>query len=503
MNRPRILAGAVLVALVLSSVATVVLARTESADGPAVPRAQVSDRPNIVLISTDDQALMEMRWMPQTRRLLGGQGATFRNFVAPQPLCCPARAQILTGQYAQNNGVLNNAGPHGGVEAFEPAEATALPVWLQNAGYRTGFAGKYLNSYNERYGVPPGWDEWDATVDGIFDYYGFEQYDGTTLTHPPGHQSDYLAQSTADFITRSAEDPRPFFVWTSYSAPHGTCINDTEGNCSAPPIPAHRDEARYAGVEAPFADSPGVKEKDLRDKPAWVTDQGPVEPETMQRLFTQRIRSLASVDDAVATTVSALKEAGELDNTLILFTSDNGYLFGEHGYTGKIVAYEESLRVPLLMRGPGIPAGVVRRQVASMTDLAPTFAAIAHANPLVKVDGRSMLPWARRDRRQTDRTLLVQAGWRGRNPDHHRWLFRGVRTDRYTLIDWRTEDLVELYDRRRDPAELHNVGERPRYAAVRTALVRRTHLLSDCAGRSCRMKFSDLPAPPTVRRPAS
>jgi arylsulfatase A-like enzyme len=442
---------------------------------------------------------MEMRWMPQTRKLLGVGGATFRNIIAPQPLCCPARAQILTGQYAQNNGVLDNSGAHGGVNAFEPHEATALPVWLQNAGYRTGFAGKYLNQYNENHGVPPGWDEWDATVDGIFDYYGFEQYDGTNLTHPDGHQSDYLAQSSADFIAESAVDDRPFFLWASYSAPHGTCIEDTEGGCSAPPIPAHRDEKRYPLVKAPFAHSPGVEEKNLSDKPAWVTDEAPVDPAKMQRLFTQRIRTLDSVDDAVATTVSALEAAGELDNTLIVFVSDNGYMFGEHGYTGKILAYEESLRVPLLVRGPGIPAGVVRDQVASMTDLAPTFATVAHADPLVTVDGRNLLPWARHDQPQTDRTLLVQAGWRGPNPRHRMWLFRGVRTDRYTLVAWRTEDLVELYDRRRDPAELHNVAERPRYAAVRTALWRRTHGLSDCQGRSCRVDFPDVP-PPRPRR---
>lgn len=502
MNRSRAIAGGVVVVLVLVSLASAVFARPDPGGGTA-PRERLSDRPNIVLISTDDQSLMELRWMPQTRRLLGGQGVTFRNFVAPQPLCCPARAQILTGQYAQNNGVLDNAGRRGGVKAFEPAEATALPVWLQEAGYRTGFAGKYLNSYNEHWGVPPGWDEWDATVDGIFDYYGFEQYDGETLTQPPGHQNDYLAQSSADFIARSAEDRRPFFLWASYSAPHGTCINDTEGNCSAPPIPAHRDERRYASVEAPFVHAPGVDEKDLSDKPAWVTDAGPVDPASMKRLFTQRIRTLASVDDAVATTVSALRDAGELDDTLIVFVSDNGYLFGEHGYTGKILAYEESLRVPLLMRGPGIPAGAVRTQVASMIDLAPTFAAIADAEPLVEVDGTSMLPWARRDRAQADRTLLVQAGWRGPNPDRRMWLFRGVRTDRYTLVVWRTEDIVELYDRRRDPAELRNVSDRPRYAAVREALVRRTDLLADCEGRSCRVRFDDLPAPPTVRRPAS
>jgi arylsulfatase A-like enzyme len=489
--------GALVVALLaVAPVAVAERDRPDRASG-APDRARFADRPNLVLISTDDQSVAEMRWMPQTRRLLGSQGATFRNAIAPQPLCCPARAQILTGQYAQNNGVRNNSGPHGGVDAFERTEARALPVWLQNAGYRTGFLGKYLNQYDESHGVPPGWDHWDATVDGIYDYYGFGQYDGSTITRPEGHHNDYLGGAGADFIRASAAQDRPFFLWTSYTAPHGTCVGDTEGGCAVPPIPAIRDADVHASVRAPFASSPGVHERRLDDKPRWVVrmGRGRVEPTKMQRLFTQRIRTLASVDDAVATTIDALADAGELDNTFVAFVSDNGYLFGEHRYTGKIVAYEESVRIPMLLRGPGIPAGAVRHQATALTDLAPTFAGIADARPLVEVDGESLLPWARRDARQRDRALLVQAGWRGPDAHHRRWLFRGVRTDRYTYVQWRTEDLVELYDRRRDPFELRSVGDSPRYAAIAHRLDRLTHRLAGCSGASCRRAFRPLPAP--------
>jgi N-acetylglucosamine-6-sulfatase len=491
------LLGALVAALL--AVEPVAVAGRDHADRAPVAsdRARLADRPNIVLISTDDQSVAEMRWMPQTRALLGAGGATFRNAFAPQPLCCPARAQILTGQYAQNNGVRSNSGPHGGVDAFEPTEPRALPVWLQNAGYRTGFLGKYLNQYNEGHGVPPGWDHWDATVDGLFDYYGFGQYDGSTITRPEGHHNDYLARASADFIRTSAAEDRPFFLWASYVAPHGTCLGDTEGNCAVPPVPATRDADRYASVRAPFANSPGVHERGLGDKPRWVLrkGRGRVDPKDMQRLFTQRIRTLASADDAVASTVDSLAQAGELDNTFVAFVSDNGYLFGEHRYTGKIVAYEESVRVPLLLRGPGIPHGVTRRQDASLTDLAPTFAAIAGARPLLKVDGENLLPWARRDARQRDRALLVQAGWRGPDPHHRRWLFRGVRTGRYTYVPWRTEDLVELYDRRRDPFQLHSRGDDPRYAQIARRLDRLTHRLAGCSGASCRRGFRPLPPP--------
>ena len=451
--------------------------------------------PNIVLISTDDQTLDELRWMPQTRRLLGGAGATFTNFLAPHPLCCPSRAQILTGQYAQNNGVRDNGGRHGGVRAFAEAEQEALPVWMANAGYRTGFLGKYLNGYTTDRGVPPGWEEWDATVAGIFDYYGFTQFDGTDTSTPAGHQTDYLAARSAQFIDEASTDDRPFFLWASYSAPHGTCIGDTEGRCAAPPIPAKRDAERYAGVAAPFRGSPGVRETDLDDKPGFVTEAGPADPREMQTLFTQRIRSLAAVDDAVATTVAALRHTGELDDTLVVFVSDNGYLFGEHSYVGKIVPYEESLRVPLLVRGPGVPAGVVRDQVALMTDLAPTFAAVADADPLRPVDGTDLLPWARHDAGQPERTVLLQAGWRGADPERKLWLYRGVRTDRYTYVRWRTDDLVELYDRSTDPDELDNVGDDPRYAAVVDELAHRTRKLGRCSGPSCRVEPGPVPEP--------
>ncbi len=136
---------------------------TGETSGAGTVTQRVSNGPNMVLISTDDQALVDLRWMPRTRKLIGDRGARFTNFIAPHPLCCPSRAQLLTGQYAQNNGVRGNRGNFGGYRSLKDPEHT-LPVWLNDAGYRTSFVGKYVNGYNRSMGIPDGWEDWDATL---------------------------------------------------------------------------------------------------------------------------------------------------------------------------------------------------------------------------------------------------------------------------------------------------------------------------------------------------
>jgi arylsulfatase A-like enzyme len=481
------------VALVVTSCS----APAEVPAGGAVPQhvtdgpQPVNDGPNMVLISTDDQALVDLRWMPRTRRLIGERGATFTNFIAPHPLCCPSRAQILTGQYAQNNGVRGNRGPHGGYKSLEDPEHT-LPVWLSDAGYRTSFVGKYVNGYKRSMGIPAGWEAWDATV-GLA-YRRFVQYDGSNAHRPPGYHTDYVADRTTQEIERLAGYDRPFFLWSSFYAPHGLCTAKREVGCPKPPQVARRFAHKYAGVRAPSLDSPSFNEADISDKPRDVTRGEKVDPRKAQRLFTQRIRSLASVDRAVVRIVRALRRAGELNDTLIAFTSDNGYLNGEHRYQGKKMAYEESVRVPLLIRGPGISRDTVRGQTTAMIDLAPTFADLAGAEPSVPVDGQTLVDLARH-RGGGDRTLLVQGGLAAQDPRDLGWHFRGVRTDRYTLVYWLTSDFVELYDRRRDPYQIDNVANDPRYRTVLEELGRRTRELAECSGESCRTDFGRLPAP--------
>ncbi len=452
----------------------------------------VSNGPNIVFITTDDQALIDLRWMPLTRQQLGDQGVTFENFIAPHPLCCPARAQILTGQYAQNNGVHNNHGERGGYASLKDPERT-LPVWLRDVGYQTSFLGKYINGYHPGRGVPPGWDHWDATV--RLGYRRFLQYDGRNVTRPPSYHTDYLAKHSEDEIAALAAKDEPFFLWTSFYAPHGICSLAQEAGCATPPPVEERFANKFADVRAPFLDKPSFNEDDVSDKPKAVIRRGRVDPAAAQHLFLQRIRSLASVDRAVARIVTAVRDAGELDNTVIAFTSDNGFLFGEHRYQGKTLAYEESLRVPLLIRGPGIEPGSVREHTTAMIDLAPTFADLAGADPQVEVDGESLIGLVRDPEPGADRTLLVQAGIRGPDPSGLVWEYRGVRTDRYTFIYWLKTGFVELYDRERDPFQLGNVADDPGYAEIQAELADRTRSLGSCSGDSCRAEFGPLPEP--------
>jgi len=482
----------VVAAMVVSLVLVACQTHNPGPAGSVGAPARVSDGPNIVLITTDDQAVVDLRWMPLTRRLLGAAGATFQDFLAPHPLCCPARAQILTGQYAQNNGVRSNHGEHGGYGAMRDPDHI-LPAWLREVGYHTSFVGKYINGYRYHDGIPAGWERWDATV--RYGYHGYVQFDGQDLTRPAAYHTDYVAQRSAEEIRTLAQKDEPFFLWTSFYAPHGVCSPKQEIGCKTPPPVEPQFARAFRHVRAPFLDKPSFNEDDVSDKPRVVVRRGRVDEAEMQRLFLQRIRALQSVDLGVARIVAALQEAGALDDTVIAFTSDNGYLYGEHRHTGKTLAYEESVRVPLLVRGPGIEPGRVLPQTAAMIDLAPTFAELAGAEPSVPVDGRSLVELARDPHRVADRTLLVQAGIRGPDPKGLDWEYRGVRTGRYTFVYWFKTGFVELYDRRRDPYELRNVAHDPRYARIVEVLADRTRELGDCSGAACRGDFGPVPEP--------
>ena len=177
------------------------------------------NRPNIVLVTTDDMTVSDLRWMPRTRRLLGRRGVTFDNALSPHPLCCPARGAILTGQYAQNNGVKGNQGRY----AFAALETrTTLPVWLQREGYRTGFTGKYLNGFGNRGRAQPGWTWFDPSIAGQYSYEGYTMWrDGRPRAYGELNNVDYINGTVQDLVRAWAPGPRPFFIWASHVAPHG------------------------------------------------------------------------------------------------------------------------------------------------------------------------------------------------------------------------------------------------------------------------------------------
>ena len=456
---------------------------------------------NVVLITADDMRAGDLRWMPKTRALFSRSGTSFTDSISPHPLCCPARAQLLTGQFAQNNGVRSNHFPSGGYYAFD--SRNSLPLWLQDAGYKTMFTGKYLNQYG-KYGdpreIPPGWDRWVAGAARVSDYFSYVINDDGKLSQRIGtSQTELITDLNDRAIPRLARGDKPFFIWQSHVAPHTACPDYTrwiEGPCWQPPTPDAQYEGAFEDLPFPTHRDPSYEERAIGDKPRDLARRPAAPPavrDQQEELFQRRIESLQSVDDAVARTVDSLDAAGVLDETLVIFTSDNGYLLGEHRYVGKNLPYEPALRVPLLMRGPSVPAGVRRDATTGTLDLAPTIVAATGANAGVKMDGRNLLPVAQ-GKKPGWETVLIQAGPRKLEEEPH-WFYRGVRTERYTYVEYPQSDEIELYDRERDPFQLRNVAGDPAYAETQAELRRRLLALKDCAGAQCRQTFGPVPAP--------
>ena len=468
---------------------------------PAIVAAAFApdDRPNIVLISTDDQTVQDLRWMPKTKALLAAQGVTFQG-ISPHPLCCPARAEILTGQYAHNNGVYSNAGKYGGYQALSHPDNT-IGAWLKDAGYRTGFSVKFLNGYSwEQHGRPAGWDFWDPTVLGTYAYTGYTTANnGVPRPAPPGEYiTDYVAQVTREHIELWSNQSRPFFFWASYVAPHTKC-DEAKESCHRPPIPAEQYASAYPTAVNPATAKPSFNERDVTDKPKRV--RGPKRDRAkLQRLFLQRIRTLVSVDDAVENTVQALAESGELQNTVIIFTSDNGYLLGEHRLRGKKRPYEEAIRVPLIVRGPGFGVGTVSPRPGSILDIAPTLLSAAEATPGRLIDGAPLTGLQASVTGDERDTRLIQSAMEVHSGATRLWDWRGVRERRYTFVRW-ANGVLELYDRYKDPYELRNRAADPRYRKVLMAMRTRFQALSSCAGtEECYRDFGPMPYPSPPKR---
>lgn len=485
-----------LVAVVLAVLLLTVPDHSGASSALAKAADRAVPRPNIVLITTDDQTLTDLQWMPLTRSLLGARGTTFTNMISPHPLCCPARAEILTGQYAQNNGVrANKRKLLGGYELLRDPHDT-IGHWLQDAGYQTAFVGKFLNDYKATESArPAGWDVWNPFVANPYRYFGYTLWeDGHPQTYPDVHSADMVARRTNEYIRDFARDDAPFFIWASQVAPHGECRPENEANCSALAKPAARHARLFRSARAPETRLRSFNEADVSDKPRYIRARPAASLKRVNRNFRSRIRSLQAVDEGVASTVAALEATGELANTLIVFVSDNGYLFGQHRYVGKIVPYEASLRVPLLMRGPGVPQGAIRSQTVSMVDVAPTLVDAGNALATRRMDGESMLSVAR-DNAPRATTHLIQGGPRSIREVRVGWFYRGVRTERYTYIRYALTGFVELYDRAADPGQLRNVARLPAYAGVLAEMQRRAAVLQPCSGLACRIDFGADPAP--------
>lgn len=461
--------------------------------------AAADNRPNIVLITTDDQTTYDLRWMPRTRRALGGSGRTFSKALSPHPLCCPARAELLTGQYAQNNKVRHNVGKYGGYPQFR--EQSTVATWLRSSGYHTAFHGKYLNGYGSRDVRQPGWEMWDPLIGGIYDYRNFTLYNNDktqAAKFKNSYVTDVLAQRTQASVRRFAKGVAPFFIWTSELAPHAASVEGSDGGPMqfVPPRSAKRHAGLFAKSEPPSLSKPNFNEWDMSDQPRQMQSRRKQPKDKVRSWFRARIRSLQAVDQSIASLVRTLDEVGELRNTWIFFTSDNGYALGEHRYFGKDYLNEEITSVPLVVSGPGVANGTKSAVPVTLVDIPVTIADIANVKPKLTVDGRSFLSILTTGRATGWRdTQLIQTGSTrvsGKNPG---WTFRGVRTARYVYAKDMLSGAKLLYDHVHDKYETRNVAKQKRYAQVVRELERRAQALRGCRGSSCNRRFGTPPAP--------
>jgi arylsulfatase A-like enzyme len=422
----------------------------------------------------DDQTLEAMRFLPRTRALLGDQGTTFTNSFVNFPLCCPSRATMLTGQYMHNHRVQGNRQPTGGYRRLD--HTNTLPVWLSEAGYATAHVGKYMNGYGSvDPQQPPGWTEWYGLLDPstyrVYDYRmnrnGVVIRYGTTAAD---YQTDVIADTAVDVINRRAPDRAPFYLSVAPLAPH----NEILDNVSQPIRPAPRHLGLYDDLALPRP--PNFNEADVSDKPSPIRSLGPLSTTRINAITTayrREAEALRAVDEMVERIYRAVEASGELDNTVIVFTSDNGFFHGEHRVPQeKHRVYDEAIRVPLLAKGPGFAPGLVATEPVINADLAPTFVGLAGATPRRVMDGRSLLD------RDPSRPLLIEAADVSAP-------FTAVRTTSWEWVEYANGER-ELYNLTNDPFQLTSRHNAPSLAATRADLADLLARLRTCAGNSCR-----------------
>jgi arylsulfatase A-like enzyme len=453
-----------------------------SAPAAAGKRPKGDERPNVVVVMSDDQTADSMRYMAQTREQLGGQGATFANSFASFPLCCPSRATFLTGQYPHNHGVLSNdEDEEGGYLSLD--SSNTLAVWLQRAGYYTAHIGKYLNGYEQVPNtIPPGWTEWHGST-RTYQFYGYQLNEQGTLVNfgstADQYSSDVYTQKAIDLIRARAPEKQPFFLSLAYLAPHGGGPNPSpqppdDCESTAKPAPRHAN----AFDSEPLPQPPSFNEADVSDKPAAIQGRAPLTENqiaNIEREYRCRIESLLAVDEGVARVIQALRDTGEFEDTLFVYTSDNGFFHGEHRVPmGKTRVYEPSIRVPLIIHGPGIPDGVTTEDLAMNTDLAPTIVELTGAEPGRAMDGLSLLPPMESPGLRRGRAILIETR-----------SYTAVRTARYVYVENATGEL-ELYDLDNDPDQLQSLHADPTFDQVEASLASMLAALRTCSGSGCR-----------------
>src|SRR5215217_6601758 len=448
-HNPAVTLAFFLVLGILSSLAFVL--------GPGIPPArseeyttQTSERPNILFVKTDAQPFNDtMMAMPEIRERVRDRGMTLPNAYVSESLCCPSRASILRGQYPHNTGVLRNDPPMGGAQTFRGngKERSTIATLLKQNGYSTGLVGKYMNGYDASY-EPPGWSYWYAKADASTAGQKVRENDSVVdFAGKPGNWGDRFKASAMGYLDRrtdqASDGPFAMFFWTGQ--PH---------------LRAGDYADRYGDLysSATLDSGPAFDEADVTDKPKWVQSLDRISDQDKAQLTQWRrnqLRSVRQVDDTVGAMLDLLKRRGELDNTYIVFTSDNSTHMGEHRWFGehgaKSTAYEEAANVPMFVRGPGIRAGSTSDKLILNNDLAPTFVQIAGLAPPPYADGRSLLPVWEENAPIWRTAILNERPIKDANPPE---AYHSVLDLRHTYVEYAATGEKEFYDRNTDPYEL-------------------------------------------------
>ncbi len=494
--RRRLRAGLGLLAAiaVIAGAAGLAAAGQTSAAGRPVATEAAGKRPNIVFVLTDDLSLNLLRYMPHVQAL-ERRGLTFSNYFVSDSLCCPSRSSIFTGNFPHDTGVFGNTGKQGGYHVFynRGEERHTFALTLQHAGYRTAMMGKYLNGYLNGKGspknvpqthVPPGWSEWDV-AGNAYSEFNYDLNQNGVIHHYGGAAKDYLVDVMAGlgarFVGNAARAGKPFFLELATFAPH------------KPYTPAPRDAGRFPGLTAPRPKSFDVLPK---NPPAWLARHQPLtaaEIATINSAFRRRVQAVQAVDAMIARIERALSAAGVARNTYIVFSSDNGLHTGEYRLMpGKMTAFDTDIHVPLVVAGPGVPAGRRTGAIAENIDLAKTFTGLAGTT--LAGDGHSLvsLLHGRQPTGWRSAALVEHHGpdLDGGDPDFQQSpsgnprTYEAMRTAQFLYVEYNNGER-EFYDLRHDPFELDNLARRLT-AASRARLHRELNAIRNChTGTAC------------------
>jgi N-acetylglucosamine-6-sulfatase len=441
--------------------------------------------PNFVIILTDDQESSSLEHMPHLQELLVDEGTSFGNFFLNDPICCPARGTIFLGEYRHNHRLESHENGCSYRFFEEQKHLRSMGKLLHDAGYRTSYIGKPLNRYDGYLELAGSSDDGDHLLAGWSDYhaivkigfYGFDLHEnGGIRSVPPDpsqYQTDVLSRLGQQFITKNATADGPFLLFIAPDAPH------------APTEPAHRHRDSFPGLQAPRG--PSYDEADVSGQPGVENNRrlSFMKVLSIDSRYRRTLQSLLAVDEMVRDLIETLATTGRLEDTYFFYLSDNGLHFGEHRLSsGKGTPYEESVRVPFIVRGPGVGRGRETSRLVTNADLLPTILDLAGLPPRENIDGRSIAPLLRADAEQVPWRTAIPLESRHAARNQSVPPFGAIRTERYKWIEYEN-DRHALYDLANDPHEMTNVAG-GRNAAIGEELSRRLKKLLACAGSSCR-----------------